>query len=469
VTWTERLLVSLDNATRAHCNGDRQGVIALMSAAFAALDDPICEQDRAFLRAFGPALQRCRALFEKFRAGDRLVVRPMWDNFKTLFCELEERLRKTDTIALPKVSEALAARRAFALTVPGTYAVDGSAPPLATIDPTLVLLATQQRPRAVHMEDAGGRRYKFLLKGNEDLRLDQRIMQFFHLLNALLAGSRLIEMAVLRYAIVPFTPSAGLIAWVTGADTFQQLVNDFRAHRDAPLTIESDVMQGFVGTIFNGLGALQRLEVFDEVAQAAPGDDLREMLWLRSPDPAHWLARNHNFTVSTALMSVAGYVIGLGDRHPSNIMVQRHTGRVIHIDFGDSFEVAMRRTLLPERVPFRMTRMIVNALDGASVDGLFRRCCEDVLWVVRESQSPVIAQLEVFSHEPIFHERETRAHGTPREILQRVAAKLSGNDPRDWEKGETELDAQRQADILIRVAADPYEYARHFSGWCPFW
>ena len=30
-----------------------------------------------------------------------------------------------------------------------------------------------------------------------------------------------------------------------------------------------------------------------------------------------------------------GYVLGLGDRHPCNLMVERHSGAVVHIDFGD--------------------------------------------------------------------------------------------------------------------------------------
>ena len=38
-------------------------------------------------------------------------------------------------------------------------------------------------------------------------------------------------------------------------------------------------------------------------------------------------------------MSMVGYVIGLGDRHPFNIMIQRNTGKVVHIDFGDCFDV----------------------------------------------------------------------------------------------------------------------------------
>ena len=35
-------------------------------------------------------------------------------------------------------------------------------------------------------------------------------------------------------------------------------------------------------------------------------------------------------------MSMAGYILGLGDRHPSNLMLDRVSGRVVHIDFGES-------------------------------------------------------------------------------------------------------------------------------------
>ncbi len=36
---------------------------------------------------------------------------------------------------------------------------------------------------------------------------------------------------------------------------------------------------------------------------------------------------------------MVGYILGLGDRHPSNLMLDRHTGKITHIDFGDCFEV----------------------------------------------------------------------------------------------------------------------------------
>ena len=73
-----------------------------------------------------------------------------------------------------------------------------------------------------------------------------------------------------------------------------------------------------------------------------------------------------NYTRSLAVMSMVGYVLGLGDRHPSNLMLDRKSGKVLHIDFGDCFEVAMQREKFPERIPFRLTRMLVNKITHTS-------------------------------------------------------------------------------------------------------
>ena len=46
----------------------------------------------------------------------------------------------------------------------------------------------------------------------------------------------------------------------------------------------------------------------------------------------------------------------------ANIMLDRVTGRVIHIDFGDCFEVLKFRSMYPETIPFRLTRMLTKAM-----------------------------------------------------------------------------------------------------------
>jgi phosphatidylinositol kinase/protein kinase (PI-3 family) len=147
-------------------------------------------------------------------------------------------------------------------------------------------------------------------------------------------------------------------------------------------------------------------------------------------------------------------------------MIQRTTGRVIHIDFGDSFEKTMQRETYPERVPFRLTRMIVNALDGGSVDGLFRRMCEDVVWVLRDNRGSLVALLEIFIHEPL-EETRSQQNQAPTEILERVSLKLRGQEM-NLPDGRP-LSVEEQVDILIKEASNPCNYIRHYLGWCPFW
>lgn len=59
------------------------------------------------------------------------------------------------------------------------------------------------------------------------------------------------------------------------------------------------------------------------------GEDIKRILWLKSPNSEVWLERRTNYTRSLATMSIAGYILGLGDRHLSNIMLQRETGFII--------------------------------------------------------------------------------------------------------------------------------------------
>ncbi|RYH28613.1 hypothetical protein EON65_11560 [archaeon] len=85
---------------------------------------------------------------------------------------------------------------------------------------------------------------------------------------------------------------------------------------------------------------------------------------------SHHLVRRTTYTRSLAVMSMVGYILGLGDRHPSNLMLDRKTGKILHIDFGDCFEVATYRDKYPEKVPFRLTRMLVNAMEVARIEGM---------------------------------------------------------------------------------------------------
>jgi phosphatidylinositol kinase/protein kinase (PI-3 family) len=147
---------------------------------------------------------------------------------------------------------------------------------------------------------------------------------------------------------------------------------------------------------------LNKVEVFRYAQNNTRGEDLQRMLWLKSQNSELWLERRTNYTRSLAVMSMVGYILGLGDRHPSNILLDRFSGKIIHIDFGDCFEVAMRRDKYPEKIPFRLTRMLQKAMEISGIEGNYRNTCENTMRVMRANKDSLLAILEAFVYDPLL-------------------------------------------------------------------
>jgi hypothetical protein len=75
------------------------------------------------------------------------------------------------------------------LAVPGTYRSGNPVIPIAKFGPKLSVIASKQRPRRLSVIGGDGKEYQYCLKGHEDLRQDERVMQVFGLVNTLLAAS----------------------------------------------------------------------------------------------------------------------------------------------------------------------------------------------------------------------------------------------------------------------------------------
>lgn len=161
---------------------------------------------------------------------------------------------------------------------------------------------------------------------------------------------------------------------------------------------------------YDHLTALQKVQIFEMAIESTNGNDLAEILWHKSLTAEKWLERRTNYTRSLAVMSMVGYVLGLGDRHPSNLMLDRTNGKIIHIDFGDCFETAMTREKFPEKIPFRLTRMLKNAMEVTGIEGTFRRTCESVIKVLRSNRDSVMAVLEAFVYDPLVYWRLVEAN-----------------------------------------------------------
>ena len=73
-------------------------------------------------------------------------------------------------------------------------------------------------------------------------------------------------------------------------------------------------------------------------------------------------------------------------------MIDRSTGEPIHIDLGVAFDQG-KRLAIPETVPFRLTRDIVDGFGVTGVEGMFKKSCEHTLRVLRTNKEHIISIL----------------------------------------------------------------------------
>lgn len=52
-------------------------------------------------------------------------------------------------------------------------------------------------------------------------------------------------------------------------------------------------------------------------------------------------------------------------------------------------------------MPFRLTQNIIDGFGMNGIDGVFRRCAEETLRVLRERSDVILMILEVFKHDPL--------------------------------------------------------------------
>jgi phosphatidylinositol kinase/protein kinase (PI-3 family) len=219
------------------------------------------------------------------------------------------------------------------------------------------------RPRKMAVMGSDGKKYPFLVKGHEDLRLDQRVMQFFTLVNTYLTSQ------IRTYRITPLTGTLGLIQWVDQCPSLRELI---RAYDES---FGTEGMFHFLETAHSPPEDSEKLSFFNSLLMSTGmiTNSLREMMWSLAPDSSTWLRYQLNFPRTLAVMSMVGYAIGLGDRHCENILFDELSGAVIHIDFGICFDEAQDREYSKEHVKFRLTRTLIAALGPNGYNGTFRR------------------------------------------------------------------------------------------------
>ncbi|EXX76507.1 Tor2p [Rhizophagus irregularis DAOM 197198w] len=488
ILWHEIWMENLEEASRLFfIERNFEAMFNILDELQERLDrGPETLREVAFVQAYGRELQEAGGWCKKYKqTGDMTFLSQAWQIYHEMFKKITAQVGTITTLELQYVSPKLLAARDLELAVPGcTYKSGEPVTKIASFISTVNIISSKQRPRKLNLIGNDGKEYQFLLKGHEDLRQDERVMQLFGLVNTLLSvDSETFKrhLHIQRYTVTPLTPNIGLLGWVPNCDTLHALIRDYRESKKILLNIEHRLMLQMAPD-YDQCTIIEKVEVFEFALANTTGQDLYKVLWLKSKNSEAWLERRTNYTRSLALMSMVGYILGLGDRHPSNIMLDRYTGKIVHIDFGDCFEVAMTREKYPEKIPFRLTRMLVNAMEVSGIEGNFRTTCEAVMSVLRKNKESLMAGLEAFVHDPLINWR-IMANPSPRQdgenmhavagssnrrardIINRISNKLTGKDF----KPNQVLDVPSQVEKLIQQAISVENLCQCYIGWCAFW
>eukprot|EP01063_Lacrimia_lanifica_P012952 TRINITY_DN19646_c0_g1_i1.p1 TRINITY_DN19646_c0_g1~~TRINITY_DN19646_c0_g1_i1.p1 ORF type:complete len:2831 (+),score=950.97 TRINITY_DN19646_c0_g1_i1:70-8562(+) len=430
VLEAERWAMALEDAyTRS--KGDPLKVLA---ANYARLREKSTEADtldrNRFVHLCGKGLFEAETLWKDKRESSNARG---WEAARSVYKEIE-RLREAMIkrgVHLEAVAPRLAAAKGLELAIPGwkMQSAEGNDPPLIhTFAHSLSVFQTKTTPKKLSIVDSHGATHDYLLKGHEDLRLDERVMQLLGLVRNLLHQTDA-NGDIVGYPVVPLSGNVGLLGWVQGADDLGKII---RSERHPQMALhETNMIRKFARLRcmedWDTCPLTTRVKALQQVAEVTDGDDIHRYLWLQSSQAETWVRRRSAYCRSLAGMSMVGFVLGLGDRHVGNMLLQKATGRVIHIDFGDCFDIARERARFAEKVPFRLTRQLRHATGVGGSRGMFYHTAVATMGSLRDGRDLVMSMLEAFVYDPLIQWR-LEAPQVPAEVPTAPAAKPARDD-----------------------------------------
>ncbi|KAI9176219.1 hypothetical protein H9P43_006584 [Blastocladiella emersonii ATCC 22665] len=338
---------------------------------------------------------------------------------------------------------------------------------LRAADDEYEVISTMSRPRKIAFRGGSGTTYTFLIKGVDDPRKDALVMRVAQAINRILSRSAVARGTHLRmhdYAVIPLSDVTGMFEWIATPTV---------ALREAIVSQYVSALRASLPANPHPSGSAEQLAEFERRVRAHAPARFGEWFDKEFSCPA---AARQAFLQSTAVSSMVGYLLGIGDRHLGNILVSRLTGEAMHIDFGIMFKEGKRFSTWPEQMPVRLTQNLVQALGGVEEGSVFRRVFESVLEVCHKNAELILAAVDPIRHDPIANWRpsveEVGDDGKTKKRVRVISSKSTRvavkRGCREYHKIELRLAKchapEAQVDKLIRKSTDPERLARGIRG-----
>jgi DNA-dependent protein kinase catalytic subunit len=239
--------------------------------------------------------------------------------------------------------------------VPGQYAAAEAraAPPrpeehvrVVGCDPVMRVLASLQAPVKLTLRADDGSEAAFLAKNGEDLRQDERILRLFRACAAACAAyapAAARGLDVVTFHVEPLSSRCGLVSWLPHAAPLVEVLKgampdgaleaiDVR-HNNWAISKVGGNGEGMATYLPLQLRSERQLPVADVVAHMAslhaavkPPFVLRSAMLAQAGTPERFLACRARYGATLAASCAAGFIVGLGDRHLGNLMLDDATG-----------------------------------------------------------------------------------------------------------------------------------------------
>lgn len=339
----------------------------------------------------------------------------------------------------------------------------------AKFDRKVTIFNSLQHPKKISLIGNNGRKYGLLLKKHDDLRKDRKVMEFANVMNSVLRKDHEAEkrgMQIGGYAATPLNEKMGIIEWVFNYKTLRSVLLKMCPRLDK-------VTKAFKEDFSSCKDEKSKVALFQSYSKKLP-PKLSTWMTEISPNVSQWYDFRTNYSSSLSVMSIVGYLVGIGDRHLDNVMISETTGNVIHIDFDCIFEKG--KTLkFPEIVPFRLTQNLIDGLGVLKYEGKFRKVAELTLSKMRENENLLMNLLESFVYEPLedWSKLSSNLSRAKDKVYTRLRNKIKGIlTPDDsWtmhmNTSGLSISVNLHVDLLIQSATSDLHLSEMYIGWSP--
>ncbi|WAR55831.1 hypothetical protein PtB15_6B574 [Puccinia triticina] len=348
----------------------------------------------------------------------------------------------------------------------------------------ITIMSSMQKPRKIGIVGSDGKIYPFLCKPKDDLRKDARLMEFNSMINKLLkkdSESRRRNLHIRTYAVVVLNEECGLLEWVSNTIPFRHILAGLYAPKGVQLwSNELKLLSDKIRKYRDDWDKVK--DIFENEILPKFPSVFQQWFLNNFPDPTSWLKSRQAYGRTCAVMSMVGFVLGLGDRHGENILFDSTNGDVVHVDFNCLFDKG-RTFEVSENVPFRLTHNLVSGLGITGVEGVFRRASEVTMGILRNNKDSLMSVLETFVHDPLVDwmpsvskrkgvdaPTEEYVAREAKKALEPISRKLTGFQITSSSSGkcDRQMSTENQVDSLINEARDNRHLGRMYFGWGPY-